>query len=170
MEDAESIFTRDLLIRVGIEVSSISIFEHIVTAYKIDTIPNLIYDTKNNYDEYSFLVIPGGKYVTQVYETQFWIRELILKFRNKNKLICAICAAPLFLSDLNILGKYTCFKGIEKLITSGKFTNSIVEYDNNIITAKSAGFIIEFASKIVEVVLGKEEKEKLLKQILILQI
>ncbi len=92
--------------------------------------------------------------------------QVVDDFCLKRKLVCAICAAPLILNKHGYLKnvKYTCFKGCEKEI-DGLYTNQNVEYDQNIITARSMYYSCDFALKIVEVISGKEKSIQIANQI-----
>ena len=66
MEDVESLATRALLVRAGFEVHSLT-FEntkHINTAFHQEIIADYTMD-EIEIDTYDFVVIPGGKYVSQ---------------------------------------------------------------------------------------------------------
>ncbi len=76
----------------------------------------------------------------------------------ENKLIAAICMAPLILGDMGLLKgkKSTVFIGDkDRLISYGaEYTGNLVENDGNIITASGPDAAEEFAKKIKEYMNG----------------
>ena len=83
-----------------------------------------------------------------------------------NKLMCAICAAPMVLGKYGLLHnkKFTCFAGCNEGL-DGNFTAKEVEIDGNIITGRSMLYSVPFGLAILEYLLGKDAKERVYKQI-----
>ncbi len=160
-EDNEALTTYDVLKRAGINIDSCSIYNNeIITQSGHEIKSKYLYkDIKNCLDKYDFLVLPGGRAVMQVLDKANEINDLVDYFYTNNKLICAICAAPLLIGKRGYFKdlKYTCFPGCDKTIISGKKGSDGVVYDGNFITATSMYYTIDFALKIVEVVLGKDK-------------
>lgn len=170
MEDVEALATKALLLRVGIQMDAIT-FEQtkeIKTAFnqyvKADYFINEI-----DIDTYDFVVIPGGKYVSQVVDKDVNIKYIATYFYQKNKLVAAICAGPRFLGQAGLLEgkKFTCFTGSEKDMQKGEYLpNFKAIRDGSIITGRSAGSIYEFVYEIVKYFYDKEKADNLLKNIL----
>ena len=81
MEDVESLATRALLVRAGFEVHSLT-FEstkHINTAFHQEIIADYTMD-EIEIDTYDFVVIPGGKYVSQTVNQDVNIKTLVTQF------------------------------------------------------------------------------------------
>ncbi len=166
-EDSEALTTRDLLIRAGIEIKTLSLKndERIVNSSHNLTLFSDLTPSNLNKEEFDFLILPGGlKGVNNMKESSF-VNNLVLDFSNKNKLICAICAAPGVIGKLGLLKNknYTCYPNTYK--GEGNNTNKEVEIDNNLITARSMYYSVDFALAIIETLLGKEKREEILKQI-----
>ncbi|MDX9692079.1 MAG: DJ-1/PfpI family protein, partial [Acholeplasmataceae bacterium] len=122
-----------------------------------------------SYDNFDFIVIPGGKYVAKIIKDDKHIKEAASYFFKQKKLVAAICAGPRFLGQAGLLDykTFTCYKGSEIDMPKGIYAphkESIV--DGNIITARGAGAVYEFAYAIVNYLLGEEKAESLLKNIL----
>lgn len=170
MEDGEALATRALLRRAGLDVVTIT-FENtldIETAFglkvKADYFAN---DIKIN--DYDFVVIPGGGYVSRVVNKDTNIKELAKHFNKQGKLVAAICAGPRFLGQAGLLnGKsFTAYHGSEIDMPLGIYLpKQKAVVDHNIITARSAGAVYEFAYEIVKYLLGEEKADVLLKNIL----
>ncbi len=159
-EDMEMITTLDLLRRANIEVYTFSIYndKRILSQSRVyyesdDLLENV------NFDEYDFLVIPGGKAVFTELNNER-INEVVEKFDNEHKLIASICAAPTILGKMGLLKNknFTCFPSLENEVIEGIYQKqSKVEWVDNYITSRSAGTAIEFALKIIEALVGKKE-------------
>lgn len=102
------------------------------------------------------LIIPGG--MERILKDDF--KELIQKLDKEGKLICAICAAPVYLAEAGILEnhKYTTTLNEEYFKTNGikdyfpwnNYVEERVVKDGNIITAKGRAFV-DFAAEIIGV-------------------
>lgn len=170
MEDVEALGTRALLRRAGIDMHSIT-FENtkeITTAFKQQLIVDYLMD-EIDFDTYDFIVIPGGKYVSQIVDQDVNIKHIATQFYQKNKLVAAICAGPRFLGQAGILdGKsFTAYKGSEIDMPKGLYLpHKKAVRDQNIITARGAGAIYEFAYEIVRYLFDENKANSLLENIL----
>ena len=170
MEDVEALGTRALLRRAGIDMHSIT-FENtkeITTAFKQQLIVDYLMD-EIDFDTYDFIVIPGGKYVSQIVDQDVNIKHIATQFYQKNKLVAAICAGPRFLGQAGILdGKsFTAYKGSEIDMPKGLYQpHKKAVRDQNIITARGAGAIYEFAYEIVRYLFDENKANSLLENIL----
>ena len=164
-EDTEALTTRDVLLRAGFEVvtSSINESRQVVSSFGITMLADRPFSLIGDFYSYDFIVLPGGGKGTQNLKQSSHVKNLIRNFYENNKLICAICAAPSILGEMGYLKdcKYTCFAGFNEGIV-GTFTAKEVEVDGNIITARSMHYSVDFALAIVEKLLGKQAKEKVL--------
>lgn len=170
MEDVEGLATKALLVRSGIEMDSMT-FEsskEITTAFKQKIIVDYLMD-EVDFDTYDFVVIPGGKYVSEIVDQDINIKHLVTQFYQKNKLVAAICAGPRFLGQAGILdGKsFTAYKGSEKDMPKGHYLpHKKAVRDQNIITARGAGAVYEFAYEIVKYLFNENKANSLLENIL----
>ena len=92
------------------------------------------------------------------------VDDVIDYFVNNNKLVAAICAAPMLLGRRGYLKdqNYTVHPGFEINIIGGRYLRSQgVVRSNRFITGKSMYYSIELGLEIVEYYYGHEEKEKL---------
>lgn len=164
-EDTEALTTRDVLIRSGIEMVSASISETktVVSSFGVSVLSDKLLKEINNIDDFDFIVLPGGGRGTQNLKESKLVEETVRKFADKNKILCAICAAPSIFGKYGLLvnKNYTCFAGCNEGVI-GNFTGNEVEVDGNIITARSMMYSIPFALTIIEKLLGKDTKERVL--------
>lgn len=164
-EDTEALTTRDVLTRAGIEVKTCSITDRleVESSFGVHVLADALLKLVFDLEPYDFIVLPGGGRGTRNLKECEFLKQYLDYFIEKKKLVCAICAAPSILGGFGYLQnrKYTCFAGFNAGIV-GNFTGNEVEKDGNIITARSMQYSIPFALTIVETLLGKEVKEKVL--------
>lgn len=169
MEDVESLATRALLVRAGLDMDTATknTSLEVMTAYGLSVkADKALKDIKSS--DYDFFVIPGGGYVSQVVDKDQIIKKLATEFYNQEKLVCAICAGPRFLGQANLLDgkKFTCFPGSEIDMPNGKYLpKKKVVKDGNIITARGAGVVYEFAYEIVKTLKDETAAKLLLSRI-----
>jgi 4-methyl-5(b-hydroxyethyl)-thiazole monophosphate biosynthesis len=170
MEDVESLATKALLSRAGIVMDALT-FEDtkdIKTAFNQSVKADYFMD-EIDLSSYDFVVIPGGKYVAKVVDEDINIKYIATYFYQQNKLVAAICAGPRFLGQAGLLDgkKFTCYSGSEIDMPKGEYLPNFKAFrDDNIITARGAGAVYDFAYEIVKYVYDKDKAENLLKNIL----
>ena len=167
-EDVEGIATLDILRRAKIDITCAVATDNlqISTAHNV----HIVFKTllKNvHYQDYDFLIIPGGPAVFNTLDNISLVSEIIKDFCLKNKLVCAICAAPHLIGKLGFLNdvSYTCFPGCNKEIIGGNLVDKGVVPDKNFITARSMYYANDFALEIVLTLKGNEVAMELAKQI-----
>ena len=158
-EEIEAIAIIDVLRRAGLEVVVVSITKkHEVTgSHQIQVIADLLFE-EVDYNSIEMLVLPGGMPGSLNLKNHTGLIDLIQKFESDQKWLGAICAAPLVFGSLGILEnrKATCYPGVENQLKGAITTGQNIEIDGNIITGKGAGVAIEFALKIVELLINRE--------------
>lgn len=116
-----------------------------------------------NYEKCVMIVLPGGMPGSANLNDHKGLKDQITNFYKEDKLLGAICAAPLVFGHLGILHnrKATCYPGFEDQLIGALTTGSEVEISDNIITGKGPGVAIKFALGIAEMIKGKKLAEKL---------
>lgn len=164
-EDTEALTTRDVLMRAGFEVKTCSITDRleVESSFGVHILCDALLKLMFDLEPYDFIILPGGGRGTRNLKECEFLKAYLDYFLLHDKLICAICAAPSILGYYGYLEnkKYTCFAGFNEGI-AGIFTGNEVEVDGNIITARSMHYSIDFALAIIEKLVGKEVKEKVL--------
>ena len=109
-------------------------------------------------EEFDMVVLPGGLGGTNILATNESVQNLLKKFKNDNKLIGAICAAPFALHTAGVLSKnYTCYPTFEKQIRlDGYDPKSKVVFDGNVITSRGPATAICFGLGIVGKLQGED--------------
>lgn len=155
-EEIEALTVVDLLRRAKVYVDTISITDE-YTVRGSHGIPVL---TEDLFDEVDFsdsdmIVLPGGMPGTTNLKEHAGVRKIVQGFYDEGKYVAAICAAPTILNDLGILkGKRaTCYPGVECEIQGALLTRGAVAKDGGIITSQGVGTAIDFALKLIEVLI-----------------
>lgn len=167
-EDVEALATRDVLVRAKIDVIDAKINEdnEIVTSSHNLSIKG--FKSLNNIDvnDFDAIILPGGSRGVNNLLKSDKVISLLKEFHNKNKLVCAICAAPMVLNKAGLLKekRFTCYPGCE-IGLEGIYTGEEVVVLDKMITARSMMYSIPFGLAIIEKLLGKEKREQIYKQI-----
>ena len=171
-EEIEAITIIDLLRRGNVEIESVTITTNLeVTGAHGISIKSDIYMSDADFKNCCMIILPGGMPGTINLDNCEELNNQILKLKEKGAYICAICAAPMILADKGILKgkKATIYPNMEKgLKETANWVDDSVVKDGNIITSQGPGTAMEFALKLVEILRGKKEKEKVRNEILFL--
>ncbi len=169
-EEIEALAPIDVLRRAGVDVLTLSINDNknVVGTHNVSVVADDF--LANHIDEKADIIItPGGLPGAFYLRDSKLVQEILKKQFDDKGLIASICASPIALDSAGVLdAKYTCYPGVEKQIKSGNYLNERVVFDKNIITGKGPGAAIEFALKIVEVLLGKEKADSLKEEMIVL--
>lgn len=165
-EDVEAIATIDVLRRSSLVIDTVALDNNDVLTQANNHFQSTYLINDIHYDDYDFLIIPGGKAVFEVLDKDCRVDAIIEYFYQNNKLICAICAAP------HLLAKKGYFKNCQFTSFPNCVVNNLENHLNqgvvvseHIITAKSMYYSIEFALEIIVKVQGTLQKEIILKQL-----
>lgn len=151
-EEMEAVITVDVLRRAGIEVSTVGMNSRMVTCSR-DVMINtdIVFDDLDDIMKYEALVLPGGLGGAERFMADPRVIDAIRQFHQADKLICAICAAPLVLEAAGILSgrTVTCHPSVADRLSSGRHESIPVKLDGNILTSQGPGTAFEFALKII---------------------
>lgn len=163
-EEIEALTPIDYLRRSELDVKTVGVGSQAIKSAHNVTVLTDINDAQIELnDELKMIVLPGGMPGTLNLEKNSNVIKAINYCMKNNIYIGAICAAPSILGHKNLLDgiKATCFPGFEEQLGNAIVCTDLVCHENNIITGKSAGAAKPFAFKLVEVLLGKKEAQKL---------
>jgi len=166
-EEIEALTVVDVLRRAGMQVDTIGVVGSVIEGshgVKIMVDKRI---NQANPAEYDIVVLPGGSKACQNLGRSTIITEILKKFNGQNKMIAAICAAPMILSKAGILEnrRATVYPGFEKELPYPRDRPVVV--DENIITSQAPGTAMEFALKIVELKMGRSVAQKLRKELVV---
>lgn len=166
-EEIEGLTVVDLLRRAGIGIDTVSIMgrKEIMGAHRIKVEADLLFD-EADFDKAEMLVLPGGLPGTDYLREHEGLREQILKFYEAKKL-AAICAAPTIFGELGLLKgkKATCYPSMEEGLTGAEVVRTSVVTDGGITTGRGMGAAIDFALRLIEILIDKKIAEEMAEKI-----
>lgn len=167
-EEIEALAVVDILRRAGVEVIMAgTVGGPIEGRNKIRVLADVSLDSVKGQD-FDMVVLPGGAIGTENLKKDTRIKEIVERLYKKGRFVTAICAAPTVLSAIGITaGKtVTSHPSVRNILQKEKVSNDRVVMDGNLITSQGPGTAIEFAFKLVEVLVGKEKVGEVNKSVL----
>jgi len=157
-EEIETITVVDILRRSGARVYIAGLVDGAIEGSRgIKLIADGSID-KINIEQFDLIVLHGGQPGTNNLGNDPRVISLLKTMGDQNKLIGAICAAPIILEKNGLLKKIkrTSHSSVKKELLGDFYIEERVVVDNNIITSRSPGTAMEFAFKLVEILFGKD--------------
>ena len=165
-EDMEAIATRDVLLRGGVDVQTVSITDDpfVTSSHGITVSVDLTRDDFDD-DAPAVMIFPGGMPGSKNLAADKALMVLMRKCYAGGGIVAAICAAPgLVASQLeDVAGKrFTCFEGFQDaMIAKGAvYTPESAVVDGRLITGRGAGHAVNFGLAILETLKGKEAADR----------
>lgn len=170
-EDMEALGTRDVLLRGGVDVRTVSITEEYMVesshglSVSVDTAWDDLEVMEPGTDASDVMIFPGGMPGSKNLAQHAELMEILQDHWARGGAVAAICAAPgLVVSQLPGLEgkKFTCFDGFEQaLVEKGAvFTPESAVTDGALITGRGAGHAVNFGLAILRYLKGDEAAEK----------
>ena len=170
-EDMEAIATRDVLIRGGVDVRTVSITDDylVESSHGLQVTADISWNDlevmEPGTDGTDLMIFPGGMPGSKNLATHPELMEILQDHWARGGAVAAICAAPgLVLSQLpELTGKrFTCFDGFEEaLIAQGAvYTPESAVTDGRMITGRGAGCAVAFGLAILSYLKGPEAAAK----------
>ena len=118
-----------------------------------------------DFSDADLLMLPGGMPGAKNLDEHEGVRAALVRHAEQQKLIGAICAAPMVLGHLGLLrGKHaTCYPGFETELEGATYTAEPCTADGNIITGKGPGASFAYAYRLLEEFKGAGVVEELKK-------
>lgn len=152
-EEIEALTVVDLLRRANIEISTVSIMgrKNVTGSHNITVEADALLE-ETDFDSLDMLILPGGMPGTTNLADCKALTDKIKEFDEKDKMLCAICAAPTVFGKLGILKgkKACCFPGREDDLLGADVRTSSVTKDGHFITSRGMGTAIDFGLAIIE--------------------
>lgn len=158
-EEVEALTVSDVMRRAGVTCDLVSMKdEYVRSSHNVIIKSDKIFEADMEYD---MVVLPGGLPGATNLRDDERVIEYLKKQNCENKLIAAVCAAPIVLGKAGLTnGKnITSYPGYEDELPGCKYCEDIVVVDGNIITSRGPATTMKFAYTLLEV-LGFEEKAK----------
>ncbi len=163
-EEIEAIATADILRRANLDVKTVSVTDkkEVTGAHDITVTADLTKE-EITLSDVETVILPGGMPGTLNLNDSETVQNTIKFAFENNKLMCAICAAPLVFGRAGYLKakKATCYPGFENELVGAEVVADPVVKDGNVITSRGAGTAHLFAFEILKA-LGREEEAKTL--------
>lgn len=174
-EETEAVTTIDILVRAGIEVTTASVAGDGALEITCSRGVRLLADTRlvDVADQkFDVVVLPGGIKGAECFRDSPLLVATVRQTHNEGRLVAAICAAPaLVLEHHNLfpVGNMTGFPALKDKINATKWMDQRVVYDRrvNLVTSQGPGTSIDFALKIVFLLLGRENAEEIAWQLVL---
>ena len=170
-EDMEALATRDVLLRGGVPVVTVSVTDE----YLVESSHGLQVTADTSWadlevmepgtDGADVMIFPGGMPGSKNLAEHAELMDILQDHWARGGAVAAICAAPgLVVSQLpGLEGKHvTCFDGFEQpLIEAGAvYGKEGAVVDGTLITGRGAGWAVEFGLAILTYLKGKEAADK----------
>ena len=169
-EETEAIAPLDLLRRAGVEVMTVGVNGKIIKGSHNIGVEADIELCEMDLTNMDMIILPGGLGGVASARASKGAMDALKFAWDNGKFVAAICAGPTVLADLGITdGKHaTCYPGCEDGMGNAIMAeNAAVVADGRLITGTSAGCAIPFGLKLIEVLKGKDEADRIAKQIVI---
>lgn len=161
-EECEALNVVDILRRAGEKVSIISVSgdKKVTGSHDITIIADEIIEEHDFMDD-DVLIIPGGMPGTNNLEANDSVQKAIDLLVSRDKLVCAICAAPKILGHKGLLAgrKAGIYPGMDKELTGANVSYDEVSVDGNFITGRGLGTAIPFGLEILAKLQGREASD-----------
>ena len=161
-EDMEAIATRDVLLRGGVDVQTVSITDDpfVTSSHGITVSVDLTRDDFDD-DNPAAMIFPGGMPGSKNLAADKALMALMRKCYAQGGVVAAICAAPGLVCSQpdDVAGKrFTCFEGFQDpMIAKGAvFTPESAVIDGHLVTGRGAGHAVNFGLAILQVLKGEE--------------
>jgi len=158
-EELEAVAVIDILRRAGLEVVSAgTISGPIISARNVAILPDKLLDEVTE-EVFDLIVLPGGLDGTENLAKDQRVVKMLQKQLGSGRFIGAICAAPTILDRYDLAhGKtITCHPTCRDAIQKAVFSEDRVVRDGLLVTSQGPGTAIEFALKLVELLIGKDK-------------
>lgn len=160
-EEIEALAVVDILRRAGVEVVTAGLQRGPVeSARQVIVNPDSSIESVHPAD-FAMIILPGGQPGTDNLNADRRIHALLREFAAKDKMIGAICAAPIVLAAAGLLhGKRaTCYPGYSDRLTGAIFEDKPVVCDGKILTSQGPGTAIRFGLEIALRLAGRHTAE-----------
>lgn len=158
LEEVEAITIVDILRRGGAQVVTAGLdSKTILGSHKITIYADELLETVKN-NEFDGIILPGGMPGSLHLKNDERVISLIKKLHQKEKLVAAICAAPMVLYQAGVLENksFTIHPATRNEVPLNSQPTQIIE-DGNIVTGQASGAATIFSLTLVKKLFGQEK-------------
>jgi 4-methyl-5(b-hydroxyethyl)-thiazole monophosphate biosynthesis len=167
-EEIEAVTIIDILRRAEMDVIVAGTDSLLHCSRGVKLAPDCLISDIDQSEIFDAIIIPGGLAGVQNLANNVQL-DLIIGNNKQNALFGAICAAPPILADKGLIKEaapITSHPSVKDMLGQFNYLDSSTVLDDNIITSRGAGTAMEFALKIVEVLIGRDISIKIASDIL----
>lgn len=161
-ETVEALAQIDVLRRAQVEAYTVSLEDDLtaVSAQGVEVKCDL--NLKADYEkikDFTIIILPGGVKGAESLRDMPEAQKLIKEFYAEEKLIAAICAAPMALKAAGISPKHkgTAYPGMQEAAGFKEYIDQGVVRDGNIITGQGPAYSFDFGLEILKALAGEEK-------------
>jgi len=161
-EELEVVTITDLLTRAGIEVITAGLDGQVVVASRgLHVLPQTQIEKVSD-RLFDMVVLPGGLPGANHLRDNEYVQAILKSHANNNRYVAAICAAPKALAQAGLLKnkRATCYPGAldDCSLDNISITKNVIEIDGKIITSRGPGTAMDFALKLIELLIGSDKR------------
>lgn len=162
-EDIEAVSIVDVLRRGGVEVVTASVHEtpYVRSAHGIGMKADAMFDDVVD-DDFDAIVLPGGGEGTENLKACEPLIRRLRRQHEENRLICAICAAPMVLAAAGVLDEdvhVTCYPTCQ-MDLDREWSPAPVVSDGTVITGQAPGSAMLFSLVVLQTLAGAPVAKK----------
>ncbi|ELY2782507.1 protein deglycase YajL [Cronobacter turicensis] len=174
-EETEAVTTIDLLVRGGISVTTASVAGDGNLTITCSRGVRLLADAplvEVADGDFDVIVLPGGLKGAEAFRDSPLLIETVRQFHLSGRIVAAICAAAgtvLVPHELFPLGNMTGFPALKETIPDDQWQDKRVVWDPrvNLLTSQGPGTAIDFALKIIDLLVGREKAHEVAGQLVL---
>ncbi|EOC1333115.1 protein deglycase YajL [Cronobacter turicensis] len=174
-EETEAVTTIDLLVRGGISVTTASVAGDGNLTITCSRGVRLLADAplvEVADGDFDVIVLPGGLKGAEAFRDSPLLVETVRQFHLSGRIVAAICAAAgtvLVPHELFPLGNMTGFPALKETIPDDQWQDKRVVWDPrvNLLTSQGPGTAIDFALKIIDLLVGREKAHEVAGQLVL---
>ncbi|ELY5929939.1 protein deglycase YajL [Cronobacter turicensis] len=174
-EETEAVTTIDLLVRGGISVTTASVAGDGNLTITCSRGVRLLADAplvEVADGDFDVIVLPGGLKGAEAFRDSPLLVETVRQFHLSGRIVAAICAAAgtvLVPHELFPLGNMTGFPALKETIPDDQWQDKRVVWDPrvNLLTSQGPGTAIDFALKIIDILVGREKAHEVAGQLVL---
>lgn len=162
-EEAEALVPADLLRRAGVEVALTALEGDLVPGSHGITVKADASLAQIDPDAIDLIFLPGGMGGVSALGSDPRVAQLVRQVHRKGRYVAAICAAPTLLAAFGLLEnkRAVCYPGMEREMAGAVLYPSVpYVVEDNLITGEAAGSAFPFGLKLVELLKGPEEAQR----------
>ena len=162
-EEIEALVPVDLLRRAGIKVTTVGVKSSTPTgSHGVTVMTDITEEIVLPDDDVRAIVLPGGMPGTKNLELSENVKRAVRLASSKDITVAAICAAPSILAHSGVLlGKRaTVFPSFAQEL-GDSYQDADIVYDAPFLTARAAGNAVDFALKLIEIIIGRDAADRI---------